>query len=193
MTGNMRVTFYWVWQSLSLFVLTIIYWEGSSGPGQGFSSQSEIGELILQDHQQIRHFSLNMCGSQEVSEEPYKFCAPLWSCAGWSSLSFQLNKNFVLNQSSFSQSFIKTNILLPKVSLSKNEQFPETSMKTFFSELPPIPHVECISPTFLWEKQRGFCLILWDNWRAQADCSVTHLVAMTKNLCPHLTLLALSP
>lgn len=110
MTGDMRVTFYWVWQSLSLAVLTIVL----------------LGMFL-----RTRHLSLNLWGSQEVSKEPYRCCVPLWSQAGWSSLSFQHIKNFVLNQSSFSQSFIKTNISLPKASLSQNEQFSETSIKAF--------------------------------------------------------------
>lgn len=156
--GNLSL--YLFWQQF--------YWEGSSGPGQGFSSESEIGELILQDHQQIRHLSLNLCGSQEVSKEPYKFCVPLWSCGEWSNLSFRLIKNFVLNQSSFSQSFIKSNIFLPKASLSKHEHVPETSMRTFFSELPPIPYVECISLPYSHEREAKRLVSHFVGWLASS-------------------------
>lgn len=172
----------------------LLVWEGSSGPGQRCSSQSEIGEPILQDTQGIRDFSSNLPGSKEVSKKPCKLWVPLWTCAGWTGLSFRLIKNFNLNWSNFPRALSKPTCSSQKLPRQRMGVFQQYQWKHFSaSSLPSLWRYVHFTPVFLWEKQWGLCLILQADKGAQADCSVTCLVAMAKNSCLDFTSLAPSP
>lgn len=116
-----------------------------------------------------------------------------WSrvlCRGWKSLSFWLITKFILNPRSFQRTLLKAIYFSPKLHFQRLNINEDIFQQICFH----LCEIMCISHFFFcqvftvlqWGKPWGLHLTLWVDQGAQADCCVTHLVAMSKTSCPDL-------
>lgn len=160
-SGNLSL--YWFWLQF--------YWEGSSGPGQGFSSQSEKGELALQDHQQIRHLSLNLPGSQEYQKSPTSFVFPSDLVQDTQASSSNSSKILSRARVLFPRALSKPTYFSQKLLCQRMSNFQKHQRKHQWAPSHPSGCAH-FTPIFLWEKQWGLCLTLWEGRLASSGRSL---------------------
>lgn len=138
MIGKTRFKFYWIWQSLSLLVLTILLL------AKFLRARIKVFFTIRNrgphpsGHPGNRRLQLKSAQLKGGIRKALRVaCSPLNLCRMDRSL-LTTDQKFHPESEQFSQSIMKTDMPLPKAPMSKNEHFPATSMKTFFSKFPPI-------------------------------------------------------